>query len=413
MTVSSGRGLGPSRRGSIVAVTIAVLAAVACEDPADSLLTGNDRSKGGSRSGGGVGDPNDPNSDPNHRSMNDGSLPYEEAQFRAIEGDFLKKCGNTCHDTGAYMLPAPTFLAGPDSYKSIKSHPGIVVRDVYASAILMKGPHAGPAVSTDPAFEKKVLSWLEAESGALQSQTLPTTPPFTVTMGANDIDLTPACVGGLTGVHLKFEASLVGSMLSLSKLVIVAPAGDDVHVLQPRFIRVLPQANELGKTEVQDPADSFSNSDQTIPGGTEAALSPGSVLFSAPSWRPFDLAKDKLRIEITKLEPGKLSVLAEAAKCKNVQGFVNNVLPSMRGQGGFNLNCSNNNCHGNSAIGNLNLTQADNDLICQQVLGKISQGNIAQSLIVTKPTSNNHGGGQVTNATGWRDLFVNNANVFF
>ena len=391
-----------------VAIAIASALGVGCSDDPASSLQGRRGSKSGASSGG-SGDPNDPN-DPN----NPNRLSPEETAFRAVEADLQKNCGKTCHDTGAYTPPPPTFLAGPDVYKSIKSHPGIVVRDVYTSALLTKGPHAGPAVSADPEFEKKVVAWLEAEALAIQSQALPTTPPTTIVAGPNDIDLTPACVGGLSGVHLKFEAAMVGTMLSLTKLTLVAPAGQDVHVLQPRFVRVLPAPKEDGSTDVPDPADSFSNSDQTIPGGQETSLSPGSVLFSAESWRPFDMAKDKIRIEMTKLEPGKIAVIANAATCKNVQGFVQNVLPAMRGQaGGFNLTCSNNNCHGNAAIGNMNLAQADNNLICQQVLGKLNQGNIAQSLIITKPTSGNHGGGQLTNANGWRDLFVNNAGVFF
>jgi len=391
-----------------VAIAIASALAFGCgDDPADSLRSRRGASSGASGSGG-PGDPNDPN------NPNNPKLTPEETAFRAVEADLQKNCGKTCHDTGAYVPPAPTFLAGPDVYKSIKAHPGIVVRDVYASALLTKGPHAGPAVSSDPEFEKKVVAWLEAEAIAIQSQALPTTPPTALVAGPNDIDLTPACVGGLTGVHLKFDAALVGTMLSLTKLTLVAPAGQDVHILQPRFVRVLAEPNEGGSTDIADPADSFSNSDQTIPGGQETALAPGSVLFSAESWRPFDFAKDKIRIEVTKLEPGKVAVIANAATCKNVQGFAQNVLPSMRGQaGGFNLNCSNANCHGNAAIGNMNLSGNDNNLICQQVLGKLNQANIGQSLIVTKPTSANHGGGQLTNANGWRDLFVNNAAVFF
>jgi hypothetical protein len=391
-----------------VILTVASSVAVGCDDAADSLTTrrGSSSSRNGSN---GSGDPNDP-SDPN----NPNRLSAQEEAFRAVEGDLQKKCGNGCHDLGTYSPPPPRFLEGPDVYKTISAHPGIVVRDVYASILLTKEAHAGPKVSSDAEFEKKVVAWLEAEAIAIQSQQLPTTPPIALVAGPNDVDLTPACVGGLSGVHLKFDAAMVGTMLSLSNLAIVAPAGQDVHILQPRFVRVLPTPKEDGSTDVADPGDSFSNSDQTVPGGQTTPLSPGTVLFSNASWRPFDLTKDKIRIEVTKLEPGKVSVIANPATCKNVQGFVQNVLPSMRGQaGGFNLNCANGNCHGAAAIGNMNLAGNDNNLICQQVLGKLNQANIGQSLIVTKPTSANHGGGQLTDANGWRTLFTNNAAVFF
>lgn len=377
---------------------------VACADDPPSSLDG--RRHPGSSSGS-SGDPNDPNN-PN----NPNKLSPEEAKFRAVEADLQKACGKTCHDTGTFTPPAPEFLAGPDVYKSIKAHPGIVVRDVYTSTLLTKGPHAGPALSQDAELEKKVVEWLEAEAILIQSQRQPSIPPFTVVAGPNDVDLTPACVGGLTGVHLKFEASLVGTMLSLSKITIVAPVGPDVHVYQPRFVRVLPKPREDGSTDVFDPADSFSNSDQTVPNGKETPLSPGSVLFSGEGWRPFDLAADKLRIEMTKLEPGKISVIQAAATCKDVQGFANNVLPTLRNQQtSVGNTCQG--CHG-QGLGGLNLASQDNALICQQVIQKLNQANLAQSLLVTKVTGGMaHNGGTVPDATAWRNLFMNNAGVFF
>jgi hypothetical protein len=375
-----------------------ILAAACGDDPANDLdgrravkTTDGDAAAGGA--------------DPNKVSP-------EEAKFRIAEPELQKSCGKTCHDTGTYIPPAPTFLAPPDIYKAIKAQPGIVVRDVYASALLTKGPHAGPALSQDPELEKKVVDWLEAEAVLIQSQKLPTTPAFTVVSGPNDIDLSPASVGGLTGVHLKFEAVLLGTMLSLTKLTLVAPAGQDVHVLQPRFIRVLPKAKEDGSIDVPDPADSFSNADQTIPNGKETPLAPGSVLFSSASWRPFDLAADKLRIEITKLEPGKISVVAAAATCKDAAAFGTAVLNGIRNQGtSQNRNCQG--CHADG-LGGLSLGSQDVGLICQQVLSKLNKANLAQSLIVTKVTGGMaHNGGTVPDANAWRALFVNNAGVFF
>lgn len=393
------------------AIASIAVAMVACsDDPADKI-GGRGGPGGASSSGssGSSGDPNDPNN-PNNQ-------PEEQKKFFELQPDLEKKCGNVCHNQGTYRPEPPKFLAGAtptDVYKSIKSHPGIVVRDVYASTLLTKGPHAGPALNTDPEFEKKVVAWLELESIAIQSQKLPTTEPITVKQGANEIDLTPASGGKLTGVKLKFDASLVAGMLSLSNLKLVAPAGQDVHLQQPRFIRVLPAPKPDGTQEVADPADSFSNTDATVPGGAETALAPGSVFFSGDGWKPFDLAADKIRIEAVKLEPGKVSVIEAAKTCKNVAGFTANVLPSMRGQaGGFNLNCAN--CHGNGLAG-LSLNNADQTLVCNQVLQKmVAPPNVAQSLIVTKVTAGNvaHSGGKITNTAGWSQLFTNNQAVFF
>lgn len=385
----------------VVAASSAAIAACA-DEPADAL---EQRGRGGSRgSGTNPGDPDDPN-DPNQ-------LTPEEAKYRAVEPDLVRECGKTCHDTGTYSQPAPTFLAPPDTYKSIKAQRGIVVRDVFTSILITKGPHAGPALSQNPELEKKVVEWLEAEAILIQAQKLPSTPPFTVVPGPNEVDLTPAATGGLTGVKLKFDAAMVGTMLSLSKLTIVAPVGPDVHILQPRFVRVLPQPREDGTVEVPDPADSFSNSDQTIANGTEAPLSPGSVLFSGDGWRPFDMAADKLRIEVTQLEPGKISVISAAATCKNVEGFAQNVLPAIRNQQTSQGNTCQG-CHG-QGLGGLNLSSQDNALICQQVLQKLNQANLAQSLIITKVTGGMaHSGGTVPDANAWRNLFQNNVAVFF
>lgn len=391
-----------------LALASVAVAMVACsDDPASNL--GVRGGRGGSS--GSSGDPNDPN-DPNNPAN---QIPEEQQKFFELQPDLEKKCGNVCHNQGTYRPEPPKFLEGAtptDVYKAIKAHPGIVVRDVYASTLLTKGPHAGPALNTDPEFEKRVVEWLELEAIAIQSQKLPTTEPVTVKEGANEIDLSPASGGKLTNVKLKFDATLVSGMLSLSNLKIAAPPGQDVHLQQPRFVRVLPQPKEDGTIEVSDPADSFSNTDATVPGGADTALAPGSVFFSGDGWRPYDLAADKIRVEAVKLEPGKVAVTDTVKTCKNVQGFTQNVLPAMRGQaGGFNLNCAN--CHGDGLAG-LSLNNADQTLVCNQVLSKMqAPPNVAQSLIITKVTGGNHSGGQINNAANWTAVFTNNQAVFF
>jgi hypothetical protein len=331
----------------------------------------------------------------------------EQEAFAKVQPEFLKNCGRGCHDTGAFS-GAPAFLKGPDVYASIKNQPGVVVRDVFASTILTKGPHAGPAVSSLPDFEKLVTDWLEVEAVAIQSQKLPSSAPAAVTIGDNEIDLSPASNGKLTNVHLKFKAELVGTMLSLTNVRLAAPAGTDVHIVQPKFVRVTD-----GAEDVEDPADSFSNSDQTVPGGQESGLSPGAVLFSASTWRPFDPTKDEIRIEVTKLEPGKVAVVVNAATCADPDGFAQKVLPTLRNtqaQGGNGQTCVQ--CHGGGLAG-LSLSSDDASLVCNQVLGKLSKDDIPNSLIVKKVTGATHQGGAVADANAWTKLFTDNAAVFF
>jgi hypothetical protein len=341
---------------------------------------------------------------------NPGGPPPEDVLFRAVESDLQQKCGGTCHTDGTYKPTPPTFLAGPDAYKSVKAQPGAIVADYYQSVLLQKGPHAGPAVGTDPTFEAKMIEWLKMESAVIQAQKKPSTDPVAVVAGANDIDMSKACVGGLTGVRLKFDASLVGNILALNGIKVVAPAGTDVHIYKPRFIKVLAKPNANDQTEIPDGAETFSNTDQTVPGGAETVLTPGAAFLTASGWTPFDFASDKIRIEVEKLEPGKVSAVEKPKTCKDVAGFTAKVLPSMRGGGGITPNCSS--CHGNGLAG-MSLNDGDQALVCNQVLDKLNEGDIAKSLIVTKVTAGPHNGGLVNNAAAWTALFNTNKGVFF
>lgn len=378
----------------ILASTLALVAACGEDASTTSVRHGAGAASDGTGSGAGAGD-------------GGSGLSAEREAFAKLEPELLKNCGKTCHDTGSFSN-APAFLRGPDVYASIKGQPGVVVRDVFASTILTKGPHAGPAVSSLPDLEKLVTDWLEVEALAIQSQRLPSSTAMAVVLGDNDLDLSPASNGKIVNVRLKFKAELVGTMLSLTAVRIAAPAGTDVHVVRPKFVRVTDTDDSI-----EDPADSFSNTDQTVPGGQETVLSPGSVLFSGPTWRPFDPAKDKLRVEMTKLEPGKVAVIANAPTCADPTGFSQRVLPALRNtqaQGGGGQNCAG--CHGGGLAG-LALNNGDAQLVCNQVLGKLSKDDIPNSLIVKKVTGANHSGGAVGDANAWRDLFVNNKAVFF
>src|SRR5688572_29536380 len=187
------------------ALVCAAFFGAACGDDAADKLT-----RGG-RGGPNGTDPNDPN-DPNNPN-NPNRIPEEEKLFRALEADLVKMCGKTCHDTGAYPGAPPTFLAGPDAYKSIKVQPGVITKEIYDSALLAKPAHAGPPLNENKELEVKVTDWLKAEAIAIQAQALPSSDPVAIKAGPNEIDLTKAASGGLTNVKLKFEASIVGSSL--------------------------------------------------------------------------------------------------------------------------------------------------------------------------------------------------------
>jgi hypothetical protein len=387
--------------GIVIALTGAV---VACSDDSANTLGNRPGSSGGTSGSGGDG---------GSSGANPGGPPAEEVLFRAVEKDLQQKCGTAagCHVTGKSTPTPPAFLAPPDAYKSIKAQPGVVVADYYQSSLLNKGAHAGPAVGDDPTFEAKVIEWLKMESAVIQSQKKPSTDAVVLKAGVNDIDMTKAATGGLTNVHLIFEASLVSGILSLNNIKIKAAAGTDVHLLKPRFIKILAKPDASNRTEIPDGAETFSNTDQTVPAGAETIITPGSAFLTAAGWTPFNFASDKIRIEVDKLEPGKVTVIEAPKVCKNVPNFTANVLPSLRGGGGFNLNCAQ--CHG-AGLAGLSLNGADQTVVCNQVMQKLNEANLAQSILVTKVTAGTaHNGGSITNIAGWTALFVNNKAVFF
>jgi hypothetical protein len=348
---------------------------------------------------------------------NDGSRldgpPIEERLFRALEPQLTKTCGGgsggTCHVNGTYPGNPAKFLAGPDAYKSIKGTPGIVVRDPFQSTLTGRGAHAGPALDADQELDKKAREWLEAEAVAIRAVKLPTTDPIVIVVGPNDIDLAKASAPGLSGVHLKFDASLVGGILSLTKIRIATAPGTAVHVLKPRFVKIVGSGKDL--VETIDPADSFSNADQVVAGGAETTLQPGSALFAGGGFSPFDVAQHKVRVELEKLEPGTLTVIEPPKVCANANGFGTAVLPGLRATNAARGTCVS--CHADGVAG-LSLGSNDNTLVCTQVLLKLDKANIPQSRIIRKVTADaaTHTGGAVVDPAAFTALFVNNAAVF-
>ena len=84
------------------------------------------------------------------------------------------------------------------------------------------------------------------------------------------------------------------------------------------------------------------------------------------------------------------------------------VLPTLRATVAANGTCLS--CHAGTqpAIGG-----ADNDAICQNVLQRLNEANIAQSRMITKVTMAGHPGGLVADPAAFTALFVNNRAVFF
>ena len=375
--------------------------AAACVEPTDQLA---DRGYGDGTDDGSSGSGGDGSSGSSNVSTKS-SGGDAKALFKALEPALVTKCGGP--SGGCHVSGTQPFLAGPDDYASIKGHPGIVVATPLTSSILTHGVHTGPALNDDADLEKKVIAWLNAESLSLQSVKLAAVGPVDVAMGSNDIDLSPASTA-TPGVHLKFDAATVGTTLQLTKVRVAAPAGMTIHIVHPLF-------TQSGSGKLQDPSDSFSNVDQTVAGGAEGQLGPGIVLFTGWQWK----TGDKVKIELYKLEAGRLVEAATTAACKNPATFGTQLKTLFQGQGvGAPLNCAAGNCHGANGNGNgaLNLASiaTDDAATCAAILNKIDKTTPASSLLFQKVVgATSHVGGKVSNGAQFQTTITNAVNTIF
>jgi len=358
---------------SLVAVLLAATAAVACDDGSVGDLQGLPGGGQGAGPGGGMGGGGGGGGFTNHGG--DGGTSSEEAKaetaFRALLDDFTKACGGACHTDGKGNAPA--YLAMPDPYKSIKAFRGIVVKDVSTSSALTKGRHEGPDL-VDP-LRNKVVAWLTLEAAALASQQLPATDAFTVTAGANTVDISKGGKG-VTGAKLTFNATISGKILTLSNMQLVAPASTGVHIVYPVFDLVPPMGEPIRDT-------SFSNADQTVAAGQTATLHPGILILTDydPTF--------KMKIEFTKLEAavgGGTDGGTTGGGCKSVTSFVTNAVPAVQQNGC--LNCHNTGGSGNASLdlSGLGANPPDNARACAQMLSKADPNDPAQSDIIVAPT---------------------------
>lgn len=325
--------------------------------------------------------------------------------FTELEPKLVTTCGRGCHDTGSAFAQAPRFLAGPIRYATITANPSIVTIDPGMSALFLKGQHDGPALADTPELETSVLTWLRYESAALQKKTLPSSETLTINIGGTtEFDLSKA--GSIPGVKLKFDSAITSGILTIKNMKLVVPAleaGMGAHIVRPVFYRV-----KADNKQYPDPSDSFSNTDAVIPTG-ENPLPPGSAIFTGANWKGFDATTDKIRIEIGKLEPGKIVTAAQAPSCKNPGMFQTTLLPSL--QTGTNQSCFSNGCHGNNVkspdMSPASANPQDIAKLCANLKAYINPTTPASSQIIMKAAGAlQHSGGKVADTAGFTNTWT-------
>lgn len=343
-----------------------------------------------------------------------------EILFRGMQTELVDACGRGCHDTASKDPGAPKWLSQPDPYVAIRQNTNIVVADYPSSLILTKGQHNGPPLDGLTALNTKVVTWLRYEAAAISKTVALSSDAIAVANGPIEIPIGALDkTGVLKDAKLTATVTISGTILELSNLLLVAPAGvQGAHLVNPRFI----QMKADGSVGVPDVADSFSNVDQTVATGTSAPLGTGTVFFTGWTWG----AGDKLRLEAKKLEDAKPSTIGQVPKCKNATMFQTQLMPLLMGQMGSDRTCTAANCHGNAqkspdmAPANNKqvaaVTAAEADAFCSNLLAYINKTTPANSAVIMKPAgATAHNGGKLANAaaytTAWTTA-IQSGNIF-
>jgi hypothetical protein len=316
----------------------------------------------------------------------DGAAAGPEGLFDALEPALLTACGN-CHGQPSLPSQYPKWLVGPNRYATIKAYPGIVVPDVESSKLLTIGvtvPHAGGPGLTGTLLTQ-VTTWLTAEANALAAAPLPTTAPFSLTAGANVVDLSSL----VPGASLSFSATIDPTLITFADLQITAPGNIGLHVSHPVFQVV------IGSAAYPDVSDAFSNTDETISPGESAPLGDGIfVLDVEESANETWTSTDKIQVAFNTIvaaavAPPDAGMDGEAGPvgpppCQAPSAFVTNAVPAI--QNNMCLTCHQG--QNPTATSNLDLTMlgTDNAAACAQALMKVNLMDKTMSDILLAPT---------------------------
>jgi hypothetical protein len=298
---------------------------------------------------------------------------------------------------------APAWLKDPDRYVSIKAYDNaqsgtrkFITEGITDSRLLTKGQHSGPELDARTPLGQDVSAWIKAELSAqvaAKGQKV-TTEPVSLANGTSVTINLARLASGMKGASLTFDVEILGTLLTLSKMVVHAPATNGIRVTHPVFIQV------IGRTGTPDPGDSCANVDTKVREKEEAILGPGTLIL--PQWSE----NAKLAISFDYVGPYAVSdgpnldggFEAAASGCKNVTGY-QGIVTNFTGAAG--LNCVN--CHaGGSAQNALDMNELaqpspDYSKACAAALFQVALGNKPNSPIILAVTGGlqGHAGGDL------------------
>jgi len=286
-----------------------------------------------------------------------------------------------CHNkTGGI---GPGFLEPhPDILTTMLGYPGLINTSPDTSRIYVKGVHEGPGLT---ATQKPIVAdWInlwaklapKAEDGGTAK---PQVMPFAPVMGANTIQLS-VLDPSLTGMEITFNASMVGTTLHLSSMMVTA-TGAGLHIVHPLWVTW-----DANMVPTPDPVDSFSNLDETVAGGATQALGPGTLFL--PNFASTMMVNVVFMVIESKGAMGDGGT-GGTLGCKNVMSWTSAAKPQLTN------NCTS--CHGGSnasATGALPLQAANGDTQnCANTLGEVDVTTPANSRLYSFPNPANGGNG--------------------
>jgi hypothetical protein len=348
----------------------------------------------------------------------DAGEPTNQAEelFRKMESSFSSTCGGSagCHVAGTGG--APPWLKDPDRYVSIKAYDNaqsgtrkFITEGITDSRLITKGPHSGPELDVRSPLGQDVSAWIKAEIAAqvANKDQKVTTDPVTLANGTSVTINLARLAKGMKGATLTFDVEILGTLLTLSKMKVRAPATNGIRVTHPLFIKV------EGRNGTPDPGDSCANVDTKVGEGGEAVLGPGTLIL--PQWTE----NAKLAISFDYVGPysvtdgPNLDGGFEAAQsgCKNLTGY-QAIVGNFTGAAG--LNCAGCHAGGNAqnALDMNELAQANPDYskACAAALFQVALGNKPNSPIILAVTGGlaGHAGGDLPagNQQAYRDAVL-------
>jgi hypothetical protein len=342
------------------------------------------------------GDPNNPGNpgDPNNPGGGDAGVdpladlsPLPDlaidpvAVFNEQVAPILNMSCAGCHNkTGGI---GPGFLEPhPDILTTMLGYPGLINTTPDTSRVYVKGVHEGPALTATqkPIVAEWINLWAKLKPKSMDGGAAhPTVMPFAPTMGANSIDLS-VLEPALAGMTVTFNASMVGTTLHLSSIVVTASSSAGVHMVHPLWVTW-----DANMVPTPDPVDSFSNLDETVQMGSTQAMGPGTLFLPnfATGTMMLNVVFMTIEAKGTMGDGGTGGTLG----CKNVGGWTNDAKTPLANS------CTS--CHGGanaSATGAFPLQAANGDTQnCANTLGEVDVNTPANSRIYSYPNPANGG----------------------